>query len=121
LRQLDVEFDLRLRKLYDDAMTKGLWKGTPAARGRTEYWVAGVEAYFDAAGLSYPPTEPVRHAVRLEEKDDAGDAKTIEIVAGNRPINTREALKAYDPLLYALVDETMLYNGHQDWRYKPNQ
>ena len=123
IKRLDVEFDLRLRKLYDESMAKGLWKGTPASRGRTEYWAAGVEAYFDAAGPNYPPTDPVRHTVRLYDKDDHD--RTIEssadIVVANRPINTREALKAYDPLLYALVDETMLYTGHQDWRYKPNQ
>jgi hypothetical protein len=30
---------------------------------------------------------------------------------------TREALKAYDAELYALVAETMAYNGRVDWRY----
>ena len=95
IKRLDVEFDLKLRKLYEDAvMTKGLWKGTPAARGRNEYWAAGVGAYFDAAGPGYPAND------------------------NDRPITTREALKMYDPDLFALVDETMLYAGHQDWRYK---
>jgi len=31
---------------------------------------------------------------------------------------TREALKAYDPDLYALVEETMAYKEHVDWRVK---
>ena len=35
---------------YDEAKGKGLWKGTAAARDLDEYWVAGVEAYFHAAG-----------------------------------------------------------------------
>ena len=60
LVRLDVDFDGRLGKVYDEAMSKGLWKGTAAARQRVEYWTAGVEAYFDAAGtgLAHPRPEP---------------------------------------------------------------
>ncbi len=94
VKRLDVEFDHRLQKLHDEATGKGLWKGTPAARSRVEYWAAGVEAYFDAAGSGYPPT------------------------GADRPITTREALKAYDPGLFTLVDETMAYREHVDWRYR---
>jgi hypothetical protein len=94
VKRLDVEFDKSLGKLYDDALVKKLWHGTPAARDRVEYWSAGVEAYFDAAGTGYPPQ------------------------GADRPITTREALKAYDPGLFALVDETMAYREHVDWRYK---
>ena len=95
VKRLDVEFDEKVRKAYDAAVGKGLWKGMPAARDRFEYWAAGVSAYFDAAGNGFPP--------------DGAD----------RPITTREALKAYDPDLYAIVDETMAYREHQDWRFKP--
>ncbi len=35
------------------------------------------------------------------------------------PINTREALKEYDPGLYGLVNVTMAYDGHVDWRFQP--
>jgi hypothetical protein len=90
--RLDIEFDRRLLKLYEDARTNKLWLGTLAARDRAEYWCAGVEAYFDAAGAGLPP----HHA--------------------DRPITTREALKSYDAGLYALVDETMAYKEHVDWR-----
>jgi hypothetical protein len=93
VKRLDVEFDQKLEKLHDAAVSKGLWKGTAAARNRVEYWAAGVEAYFDAAGAGPPPH------------------------LADRPISTREALKAYDPDLYALVDETMAYKEHMDWRY----
>ncbi len=42
-----------------------------------------------------------------------------QVPAGaDRPIATREALKAYDPNLYALVDETMAYKEHADWKYR---
>jgi len=27
-------------------------------------------------------------------------------------------LKAYDPDLYSLINETMAYDGHVDWRYR---
>ena len=94
VRRLDVEFDERLTKLYEAAMARGSWKGSAAERGRVEYWAAGVEAYFDASGSSHAPND------------------------ADRPINTRESLKAYDPDLHALVDETMAYKGHVDWRYR---
>jgi len=94
VKRIDVEFDHRLQKIYDEAMTMGLWKGTTAARDRVEYWAAGAEAYFDAAGSGQPPND------------------------ADRPITTREALKAYDPNLFALVDETMAYKEHVDWRFK---
>jgi hypothetical protein len=94
VKRLDIEFDNKLKSLYEGALGKGLWKGTPAAHNRAEYWAAGVEAYFDAAGAGQPPH------------------------LADRPITTREALRAYDPDLYALVDETMAYKEHVDWRFK---
>ncbi len=94
VKRMDVTFDHRLRKLHEEATTKGLWKGTPAGHNRAEYWAAGVEAYFDAAGAGQPPN------------------------GADRPITTRAALKSYDPDLYALVEETMAYTGHGDWRFK---
>jgi hypothetical protein len=93
VKRLDTEFDQGVRKVYYQAVEKGLWKGTPAARDPLEYWAAGVTAYFDAMGAGFPP----------------GGA--------DRPITTREALKSYDPELYGLVDDTMAYRGHQDWRF----
>jgi dipeptidyl aminopeptidase/acylaminoacyl peptidase len=94
VKRLDVEFDRKVRKAHEAARDKGLWKGTTADRGPVEYWAAGVEAYFDAGGDG-----PAPHLA-------------------DRPVTTREALKAYDPDLYALVAETMAYGGHVDWRYR---
>jgi hypothetical protein len=94
VKRMDIEFDKKLEKIYSQALSKGLWKGTAAARDRIEYWAAGVEAYFDAAGNGHPPQ------------------------SADRPVTTREALKAYDPDLFALVDETMAYKEHVDWRFK---
>ena len=38
---------------------------------------------------------------------------------GSGQVRTREALKDYDPDLYALVHETMAYEGKTDWRFAP--
>jgi hypothetical protein len=94
VKRLDVQFDERLKTLFEAAKAKDLWKGTPAAENREEYWVTGVTAYFDATGQSGVP------------------------LAGSHVIGNREQLKAFDPDLYALVNETMAYDGHVDWRYR---
>jgi hypothetical protein len=60
---------------------------------RVEYWAEGVLAYFDATGQQAAPSD------------------------APHPISTRELLKAYDVELYSLVNETMAYDGHMDWRY----
>jgi hypothetical protein len=95
VQRLDIRFDEKLKTLYDGAMTKGHWQGTPAVHSRVEYWAEGVLAYFDATGPGATPTD------------------------AEHPITTREALKSYDPDLFALVDETMAYKGRVDWRYRP--
>ncbi len=94
VKRLDVQFDQKLKQLHNIATGKGLWKGTPAGKDRVEYWIAGVLAYFDARGRDAVPNE-IAH-----------------------PVGTRETLKEYDPDLYALVNETMAYDGHLDWRYQ---
>jgi alpha-glucosidase len=94
VQRMDVRFDERLKTLHDSAMGKGRWRGTPAAHNRVEYWAEGVLAYFDAAGTGMTPTD------------------------AEHPITTREALKEYDPDLFALVDDTMAYQGKVDWRYR---
>jgi hypothetical protein len=95
LKRMDVRFDQKLDEVFNSATTNGLWKGTTAVYNRLEYWTAGVLAYFDGAGQTSAPIN-VPH-----------------------PIRTREMLKEYDPSLFALVDETMAYGGHVDWRYSP--
>ena len=94
VKRLDLELDKKVAALHEAASKLKLWAGTAAARDRFEYWAAGVEAYFDAAGSGVAPN------------------------GADRPIATREALKAYDPDLYTLVDETMAYKERVDWRAK---
>ncbi len=95
VKRMDVDFDRKLTELHAESQKGNLWKGTPAWSDRAQYWTAGVEAYFDAAGAGWAPN------------------------LADRPITTRAALKAYDPGLFALVDETMAYKEHQDWRVGP--
>ena len=57
-----------------------------------DFWTQGILAYFDAAGQGAAPHD------------------------AEHPIATREALRAYDPGLFALVHETMAYGGRVDWR-----
>jgi alpha-glucosidase len=93
VKRLDVQFDQKLQEIYAAALSAGRWKGTAAARDRVEYWAAGVLAYFDATGQDAAPAD------------------------APHPIATRAALQAYDAALYDLVNETMAYDGHVDWRY----
>ena len=95
VKRLDVRFDEKLKELFERVTSAGKWKGTAAVHDRVAYWTEGVLAYFDALGQDAAP-------------NDAAYS-----------INTREALKDYDPELFALVHETMAYDGHVDWRFKP--
>lgn len=96
VKRLDVHFDQKLTELFSAAEAKSLWRGTAAVHDRVQYWVEGVLAYFNALGQDPAP----------------GNAP--------HPIGTREALREYDPGLYALVNETMAYDGHVDWRFSPS-
>ena len=92
--RMDLRFDQKLDSVYRAAVAAGKWKGTAAMHGREEYWVRGVLAYFDASGQHAPPR-------------DTG-----------YPVATREELRAYDPGLFTLIEETMAYRGKVDWRLR---
>jgi dienelactone hydrolase len=95
VKRLDIRFDQELKELFARAMTAEKWRGTRAVHDHVAYWTAGVLAYLDAAGQDAAP------------KDAA------------HPVNTREAFARYDPELFAVVRETMAYEGHVDWRLEP--
>ena len=92
VKRLDIQFDEKLKHIHEVASAEGLWKGTLSGRDRVEYWAGGVLAYFDACRQS-------------------------GTTGGRASPSTREALKAYDPELFALVHETMAYEGREDWRF----
>jgi hypothetical protein len=87
VKRMDVEFDQKLQAVYGTAISKGLYKDTPAGRDKVEYLTTGILAYFDAIGPG-------------------------------GPVTNRESLQKYDPDLFALVEETMAYKEHEDWRFK---
>jgi len=79
----DDTFEPRLRDAYDAAINAGLWRNTYAEVNDIEYYAEGVQSWFDA---------------NLDVAQPDGN---------NGPINTRAELRAYDPALAALVQETM--------------
>jgi hypothetical protein len=89
LRTLDKQFDRHLGETYKAALDKGLWKGTYGATNPNEYWAEGVQSYF--------------HCNQRKDKQHTG-------------INTRDALKAYDPELFALIDAAFKSPA---WTYVP--
>jgi hypothetical protein len=95
LTRLDERFDVKLKEIYDQAMSEGKWKSSAAVNDRVAYWTEGVLAYFDALGQDDTPS------------------------GAAHPITTRERLAEYDPDLFALVNETMAYETQVDWRYQP--
>jgi alpha-glucosidase len=97
VKRLDARFDEQLKELFGKATSAGKWKGTASVHDHVAYWTQGVLAYFDAGGQDAAPHD------------------------ASHPITTREALKDYDPGLFALVNETMAYEGRADWRLRPHE
>jgi len=58
VKRMDVQFDERLKEIYQAAADKGLWPANPAER--VEYWAVGVQAYFDAGGEKVPTREKLK-------------------------------------------------------------
>jgi hypothetical protein len=85
--RLDPSFDDRLKKTYDAAMAKGLWKGKYASVNDREYFAEGVQSWFDN---------------NREEDHD------------HNHVNTRAELKEYDPGLAELCREVF---GETELKY----
>ena len=92
VQRLDVRFGESLQRLFGEALAAGKWKGAAAVHDPESYWATGVLAWFDAGGQDGAPAD------------------------ADHPISTRDALRAYDPALFALVRETLAYTGRADWR-----
>jgi hypothetical protein len=93
MKALDKGFDDRLKKLYKQAMDKGLWQNTYAATNHKEYWAEGVQSYFNCNLRADPPDGNHNH------------------------VRTRRQLRNYDPDLASLIDEVFAKNP---WRWMPN-
>ena len=75
LNTVDPGFHNRLRTTYDEALRKGLWRGTYAATNAREYWAEGTQYWFNGT------------------------------VDPHKQGNTRADLKIYDPALATLLAE----------------
>lgn len=88
LNSVDTEFDERLKRTYNAALERGLWKDKYAAKNHAEYWAEGVQSWFDT---NRPPDHDHNH------------------------VDTREELEEYDPDLAALIADVF---RNSDWRYQ---
>jgi alpha-glucosidase len=87
---VDPSFPRRVRSAFDSARKRGLWEKTYAATNASEYWAEGVQSYFDCN-------------------------RTAEPANGvHNWVGTRMALQAYDPELFALIEEAF----RTKWRWK---
>jgi hypothetical protein len=82
LRPHEPHWDARLKHAYDRAHARGAWDRTHASLTPGTYWAEGVQAYF---GVNRAGTK-------------RGDG------IHNR-VNSRRALRRYDPALYAMIEE----------------
>jgi hypothetical protein len=87
LDAVDPSFGPRLRAAFDHAHGAGLWRGTYAMSNEREYWAEGTQSWFDT-----------------NRADDAEHG----------PIDTRDELRTYDPMLATLLAEVY---GDRPWRY----
>ncbi|MCX7872733.1 MAG: hypothetical protein N2487_05560 [Verrucomicrobiae bacterium] len=91
LRTAVPSFEERLKRAFNQATEKGLWKNTYAATNPNEYWAEGVQSWFDC-----------------NRQNDSI----------HNHVNTREELKQYDPELAKLLEEVF---GDKNWRYEKPQ
>jgi cyclophilin family peptidyl-prolyl cis-trans isomerase len=91
LNRVDPSFETRLHTAYENAVERGLWRGTYAITNPAEYWAEGVQSWFDD-----------------NREDDAL----------HNQIDTRAELEDYDPALAALSAEVF---GDGAWRYRRPQ
>jgi len=113
LRTVDPTFNGRLKKAYDDAIAKGLWKGTYVATNPAEYWAEGAQAYFDCMR----PQFGANTREKLE-KYDPGLFKLVDEVykqSKYRYVRYDQRTKKQEPKIEPPAGPLMLIGGrHQD-------
>lgn len=90
LERIDRRFDEKIKKLYRKAKKQNLWTGTPAMKNRFNYFAEAVQSFFNANQIS---------------------------ASGNKPVNTREQLQAYDPDMTLFISDIFKHPERVDWRY----
>lgn len=95
---VDPTFDDRVKKTYEEAMAKGLWKGKYASVNHHEYFAEGVQSWFDN---NRPPDHDHNHVdTRAELIDyDPGLAELCREVFGETELTyTRPATRLHGHL-----------------------
>ncbi len=90
LVSIDKGFQATLDKLYQSALSRGLYENDYAATNASEYWAESVQAYFDC------------------------DAENNQV---HNYVNTRAELREYDPDVAKLLDKVFGFTDGNDWRY----
>ena len=84
LRTADPELHKEIEAAYEAAKTKGLYKGQYAINTVAEYWAEGTQWWFWS---------------------------NFEFYDGETRVQSPDDLKAYDPVLYSILER--VYHGHQ--------
>ncbi len=90
LRSIDPDWSDRRNAVYQNAISKGLYKNAYAGSNPGEYWAEIGQAYFDCNRVNN---------------------------WNHGPVGNREQLKSYDPEGYELCRATFKLSPEQDWRY----
>jgi hypothetical protein len=100
---VDKTFNSRVKKAYDDAMAKGLWKGKYASTNSHEYFAEGVQSWFDNNRENDHDHNHVNTRAELIEYD-SGLADLCREVFGDTevkytkaPTRLKDHLAGYDP------------------------
>lgn len=94
LSEINVRAVSELDRAFRNARWNGLWRRTYAATNPSEYWAEGVQSYFNANRTASPPN------------------------GIHNGIGTRDALKAYDPKLFELIDG--VFRTSWTWKGPPS-
>lgn len=93
LDAVDEGTSAAINQAYSRAIAAGLWKNTLAEINDDEYWVEGVQSYFDA---------------NREDTDEDREPNS-----SHNAVNTRDELADYDPALWAIANSVF---GDTEWR-----
>ena len=93
LDQVDPATSRAIDQAYGRAIAAGLWTNTLAEINEDEYWMEGIQSYFD---------------VNIEDTSEDREPNS-----SHNAIDTRDELADYDPTLYAIAASVF---GEGDWR-----
>lgn len=90
---VDPSTSTAINQAYGRAIAAGLWENTLAEINSDEYWMEGVQSFFDA---------------NLENNEEDREPNS-----SHNHVNTRAELQAYDPALWAIANSVF---GDGEWR-----